>query len=192
MILVIEHHQNAQGQGRSRLPVLAIQAIYQSLVVESRYQNTTLRNPPNRHTANDKEGWIGDIQIDRLDGNPFEGVEVKSGIKITSDMVRALPEKFAGQTVERYYILSTSDPYIAKNEFDEVMQTVEQVRQSTGCQVIVNGLNHSLRYYLRLISDSKKFLLNYTEQIQTDQDVKDEHRELWAQILVNLDKLTSR
>ena len=72
------------------------------------------------------------------------------------------------------------------------MQTVEQVRQSTGCQVIVNGLNQSLRYYLRLISDTKKFLSNYTEQIQTDQDVKDEHRELWAQILVNLDKLTSR
>lgn len=188
---VIEHHQNAQGQGRSRLPVLAIQAIYQSLVVElSRYQNTTLRNPPNRHTANDKEGWIGDIQIDRLDGNPFEGVEVKSGIKITSDMVRALPAKFSGQAVERYYILSTSDPYIGKNEFDEVMQTVEQVRQSTGCQVIVNGLNQSLRYYLRLISDTKKFLSNYTEQIQTDQDVKDEHRELWAQILVELDSLT--
>lgn len=189
---VIEHHQKAQGQGRSRLPVLAIQAIYQCLVVElSRYQDTTLRNPPNRHTANDKEGWIGDIQIDRLDGTPFEGLEVKSGIKITADMVRALPEKFAGQAVERYYILSTSDPYIAKNEFDEVMQTVEQVRQSTGCQVIVNGLNQSLRYYLRLISDTNKFSINYTEQIQTDLDVKDEHREVWAQILANLDKFTS-
>jgi DNA (cytosine-5)-methyltransferase 1 len=72
-------------------------------------------------------------------------------------MVRALPAKFSGQAVERYYILSTSDPYITKNEVDEVMQTVEQVRQSTGCQVIVNGLNHSLQYYLRLISDTKKF-----------------------------------
>lgn len=186
---VIEHHQNAQGQGRSRLPVLAIQAIYQCLVVEiSRYKDTTLRNPPNRHTANDKEGWIGDIQIDRLDGTPFEGIEVKSGIKITSDIVRALPEKFADQAVDRYYILSTANPYIAKNELDEVMQTVEQVRQQTGCQVIVNGLNQSLRYYLRLVSDSNKFLTNYTEQIQTDLDVKDEHKELWAQILDRLAK----
>lgn len=189
---VMEHHQNAQGQGRSRLPVLAIQAIYQCLAVElSRYQSTALRNPPNRHTANDKEGWIGDIQIDRIDATPFEGVEVKSGIKITSDMVRALPAKFSGQAVERYYILSTSEPYIAKNEFDEVMQTVKIVRESTGCQVIVNGLNQSLRYYLRLISDTNKFLINYTEQIQTDQDVKDEHRELWVQILASLDKFSS-
>lgn len=186
---VVEHYQTAQGQGRSRLPVLAIQAIYQCLVVElSRYEYTTLRNPPNRHTANDKEGWIGDIQIDRLGGTPFEGVEVKLGIKITSDMVRALPDKFAGLAVDRYYILSTAEPYIAKNELDEVMQTVDKVRQQTGCQVIVNGLNQSLRYYLRLVSEPNKFLTNYTEQIQTDLDVKDDHRELWAQILDRLVK----
>lgn len=186
----IKHYQNAQGQGRSRLPVLAIQAVYQCLVVELlRYQDTLLRNPPNRHTANDKEGWIGDIQIDRLDGTPFEGVEVKSGIKITSDMVRALPKKFAGQAVDRYYILSTADPYIGKNELDEVMQAVEKVRQETGCQVIVNGLNQSLRYYLRLVSGPNNFLTNYTEQIQRDLDVKDEHRALWAQILAANEKV---
>lgn len=158
------------------------------MVELSRYEYTTLRNPPNRHTANDKEGWISDIQIDRLGGTPFEGVEVKSGIKITSDMVRALPDKFAGLAVDRYYILSTADPYIAKNELDEVMQTVDKVRQQTGCQVIVNGLNQSLRYYLRLVSEPNKFLTNYTEQIQTDLDVKDDHRELWAQILDRLVK----
>ena len=103
-------------------------------------------------------------------------------------MVRALPEKFSGQAVDRYYILSTANPYIAKNELDEVMQTVNKVRQQTGCQVIVNGLNQTLRYYLRLVSDSNKFLTNYTEQIQTDLDVKDKHKELWAQILDRLAK----
>ncbi len=126
------------------------------------------------------------MQVDRLNGTPFEGVEVKSAIRIHSDMVRSLPEKFAGQTVDRYYILSTAEPYIISNEVDEVMQIVEQVRQQTGCQVIVNGLNHSLRYYLRLISDPEQFLKYYTEQIATDLDVKDEHRQLWSEILANL------
>ena len=184
---VLKHHQQAQGHLRSRLPVLAIQAVYQCLVVELvRFANTTLRNPPNRHTANDKEGWIDDVQIDKLDGTAFEGVEVKSGIRITSDMVRSLPKKFAGQAVDRYYILSTAEPYIAKEQINEVMQTIEQVRQQTGCQIIVNGLNQSLRYYLRLVSDPNQFLRNYTEQIETDLDVKDEHKELWFQILAGL------
>lgn len=184
---VLMHHQQAQGHGRARLPVLAIQAIYQGLVVElSRYANTTLRNPPNRHTANDKEGWIGDVQIDRLDGTAFEGVEVKSGIRITSDMVRILPQKFAGQPVDRYYISSTVEPYIAKDQMDEVMQIVDQVREQTGCQVIVNGLNQSLRYYLRLLSNTDQFLKNYIEQIEVDLDVKNEHKELWFQILASL------
>jgi DNA (cytosine-5)-methyltransferase 1 len=185
---VITHYQQAKGHGRARLPVLAIQAIYQCLTVElSRYANTTLRNPPNRHTANDKEGWIGDVQIDRLDGSPFEGVEVKSDISITSDMVSSLPRKLAGQFVDRYYILSTAKQYIAKDQMEEVMQVVEQVRQQTGCQIIVNGLNHSLWYYLRLISDANQFLKNYTEQIETDSDVQNEHRKIWAQVLANLE-----
>lgn len=185
---VISHYEQAQGHGRSRLPVLAIQAIYQCLTVEvSRYADTTLRNPPNRHTANDKEGWIGDIQVDRLDSLPFEGVEVKSGISITSDMVSILSRKFAGRSIDRYYILSTAKQYIAKDQMEEVRQAVDRVHQETGCQVIVNGLNQSLWYYLRLISDVNQFLRNYTEQIERDIDVQNEHRKLWMQILANLE-----
>lgn len=181
---VIEHHQKARGNGRARLPVLAIQGVYKCLITElARYQFKILRNPPNRHTANDKDGWIGDVQIDRLDETPFEGVEVKSERKITSGMVSILPDKFAGYAVDRYYILSTAEPYISAEQKDEVMQIVERVRQQTGCQVIVNGLNQSLRYYLRLVSEPNQFLKNYTEQIQNDLDVKDEHRKLWVEIL---------
>lgn len=185
--LVIEHHKKARGNGRARLPVMAIQAIYICLINElTRYQGMTLRNPPNRHTANDKEGWIGDIQVDRLNGTPFEGVEVKSDRKITSDMISILPNKFTGYILERYYILSTADPYINENEKDEILEIVEQVRQNTGCEVIVNGLNHSLRYYLRLLQEPSQFLKHYTEQIHQDLDVKDEHRRLWTNILKNI------
>lgn len=86
----------------------------------------------------------------------------------------------SGRNFEKPY------PYTLNNELNEVMQTVKQIRQHTGCQVIVNGLNQSLRYYLRLVSAPNKFLTNYTEQVQTDLDVKDEHRQLWAQILDRL------
>ncbi len=181
---VLEHHQKAQGNGRARLPVLAIQAIYQCLVNElTRFKDTALRTPLNRHTGNDKEGWIGDIRSDRNDGTPFEAVEVKAGKRIKSDMVWALPAKFRGQAVDRYYILSNETKYIAEDEQNEVNTAIEQVRLQTGCQVIANGLNRSLWYYLRMIENTDLFLKFYTEQVQNDQDTKVEHRELWTTIL---------
>lgn len=184
---VLEHYSKAKGNGRARIPVLAIQAIYQCLVTElSRFKGTILRNPPNRHTGNDKKGWIGDIQVDRAEETPFEAVEVKSGQQITSGMVRALPAKFRGEVVNRYYILSTEAEYIAKEEQDEVNEAVREVRQQTGCQVIVNGLNRSLWYYLRMIENTDLFLAYYTQQVQDDKDTKDEHKELWATILARI------
>lgn len=184
---VLEHYSKAKGNGRARIPVLAIQAIYQCLVDElSRFKGTKLRNPPNRHTGNDKKGWIGDIQVDRAEETPFEAVEVKFGQQITSGMVRALPAKFRGEVVNRYYILSTEAEYIAKEEQDEVNEAVREVRQQTGCQVIVNGLNRSLWYYLRMIENTDLFLAYYTQQVQDDKDTKDEHKELWATILARI------
>lgn len=183
------HQESARGNGRACLPVLAIQAIYQCLVQElTRYTliKAELRNPPNRHTGNDKKGWIGDIQVDYSDGTPFEAVEVKSEKQVTTAMVNDLSRKFAGSTIDRYYILSTSQTYIAEDERESVEQAVIQMHQKTGCQIIVNGLHRSLWYYLRLLADTNEFLVHYTEQIQTDKDVKAEHREAWSEILLGL------
>lgn len=185
---VIQHYQISRGNGRSRLPVLAIQAIYQCLMPEvARFEGKELRHPPNRHTANDKEGWIGDIQVDRLsDGTPFEGVEVKAGRQITNYMVRALPRKFQGASVDRYYILSTEEFYIASENIAKVDLAVKETRQATGCQIIVNGLNRSLWYYLRMLSNPNAFIDYYTELVRTDPDVKSDHRMIWSDILNEL------
>ncbi|MCX6021546.1 MAG: hypothetical protein NTZ05_07415 [Chloroflexi bacterium] len=145
----------------------------------ARFQGKVLRNPPNRHTANDKEGWIGDIQIDNADGSPFEGVEVKSGIKITPELVSVLHDKFRGQAVSRYYILSTENPYIVAGRESSVDAAVNDIRERTGCQVIANGLMRSLWYYLRLIEDPEEFLRHYTEQLDSDRDVAQEHVDTW-------------
>lgn len=177
-----EHYRAANGKGKARLPVLAIQAIYQSLVPEiQRYRDAELL-PVNRHTANDKGGWIGDIQINRV-GRPFEGIEVKSGKKITAQMVLDLPNKFRGQAIDRYYLLSTEDEYVAKSDVKDIQQAIVTVRQGTGCQVIVNGLLRSLWYYLRVISDPSQFISHYSEQLVTDADVNAEHRALWNRML---------
>ncbi len=189
---VIRHHALVKGHGKSRLPVLAIQAVYQCLVLElARFTSVgaRLRNPPNRHTANDKKGFIGDVQVDLPDETPFEGVEVKSGKKTYKAMVGDLPGKFQGAPVNRYYMLSTATEYIADNSREEIENTIKRVRQQTGCQIIVNGLYPSLRYYLRLISDTGNFLNNYTKQIETDKDVKAPHKIVWLDVLTELSSL---
>jgi DNA (cytosine-5)-methyltransferase 1 len=181
---VSTHCRDAKGNGRARLPVLAIQAVYRCLVPQlERYKETKHRNPANRHTGNDKMGWVGDVQVDRLDDTPFEAVEVKAEKPITADMIRALPGKFRGQAVNRYYVLSTSVPFLAKGEQDEVRSVVNEVREQTGCEVIVNGWGRSLWYYLRMIDDPNLFLEYYTEQLESDMDVQPTHRKLWAEIL---------
>lgn len=186
---IVRHHDLARGQGKSRLPVLAIQAVYQCLVAElARYTTVAaeLRDPPNRHTANDKKGFIGDVQVDLPNGAPFEGVEVESGKKTDIAMVGDLPGKFKGIPVNRYYVLSTATEYIAEDEREDIEMTVDQVRRKTGCQIIVNGLYPSLQYYLRLVSDIGQFLTNYTKQVETDEDVKAPHKTIWLDILTEL------
>lgn len=184
---VLRHYATARGNGRARIPVLAIQAVYLCLVPQlSRFKEAVLRDPPNRHTGNDKDGWIGDVQVDNLEEIPFEGVEVKSERKINTDMVRGLPEKFQGYPVSRYYILSTETEYLEKAEEQEIQQMVKDVRERTGCEVIVNGFHRSLSYYLRMLEDTNLFVQHYTRQVQMDPDMKDEHRGLWAGILDEL------
>lgn len=177
---VLRHYAKAVGKGKSRLPVLAIHAAYHCLVQEmGRYGGKTLR-PVNRHTSNDKQGWVGDVQVDDAAGMPFEAVEVKSGQTISATMVA---DKKRHHQVKRYYVLSTEAVYIKREQEKDVKAAVADVRAETGCEVIVNGLPRSLWYYLRLLSDPDCFLTQYTKEVQLDQDIQDGHRGLWAEIL---------
>ncbi len=177
------HFSESSGHGKSRLPVLAIQAIYECITEElKRYDGKTLVNIA-RHTANDKKGSIGDIQINHSNEEPFEGIEVKSGKQITVDMIKSIPTKLQGYAVDRYYLLSTDEVYIDPTEKAEVMKAVDEIRSETGYEIIPNGLIKTLWYYLRLISDKDSFIQRYTRLLQEDKDVREPQKKLWSQIL---------
>lgn len=183
MAVLTKHFAMSKGQGKSRLPVLALYAIYEQLVRElDRYRGVTLL-PLERHTTADlRSGSIGDIQLDR-DGEPFEGVEVKSGISITADMIWELPRKFNGRQVSRYYILSTADSYIKEEDWESVRAAVKGTQEVTGTQIIPNGLIRTIWYYLRLLSDPSNILRRYAELLDSDPDVRMEMKEVWNQII---------
>lgn len=174
--------------GASRLPVLAVYSAYEVFMETGRYQGKTL-SPLKSHTTSDiKSGGIGDIEVLDETGNFFEAVEIKHNIPISPTLVRDASQKFASTSVSRYYLLTTAEPDV--NDRDAVNRLVQQIYTQHGCEVIVNGILPTLKYYLRLLSNPKLFLDCYTENLRADfqmnTDIKEVHVRYWADLLSNL------
>lgn len=170
------------AEGASRLPVLALYAAYQCLVNETkRFEGKTLWPIESHTSADTRSGRIGDIDIVDEKERAFEAVEVKHGIAITAQLVKDAFEKFKTTQVSRYYLLSTAN--IDASQADEINKEVDRIKNIHGCHVIANGLTNSLKYYLRLLSDTSEFIENYVNLIETDTALKFEHKTEWNNII---------
>lgn len=170
------------AEGAARLPVLALYAIYQCLITElKRFDGKNLL-PLESHTSADaRSGRIGDIDINDEKDESFEAVEVKHGIPITLQLVKDAFEKFQTTQVKRYYLLSTSD--LNETEREKIEKEIERIKTIHGCHVIVNGLIHSLKYYLRLLNNTSEFISNYVNLLEQDSSLKFEHKRKWNDIV---------
>lgn len=185
---ILHAHFNSKynSEGASRLPVLAIYAIYQCLMKEAkRFENKKLLPIENHTSADTRSGRIGDIEIIDENDRSFEAVEVKHGITITLQLVQDAYAKFQTTPVNRYYILSTAS-YPQKEELDKILIEVQRVKNIHGCQLIVNGIMPSLKYYLRLLDNTYEFVENYVKLIETDTSLKFEHKEKWNRLISEL------
>jgi DNA (cytosine-5)-methyltransferase 1 len=177
--------------GTARLPVLALYATYQCLLQEvGRYRTKELYTLENHTAADSKSGKLGDIEIayknDVGDLLSFEAVEVKFGIAITLEIVKIAYEKIRNSSVERYYILSTSD--VKQDEWLDIDEFITEVRAEHGCEIIANGVASSLRYYLRLLNNVGAFLDNYATNLENDTAIKQEHCQAWNEIIATTPK----
>lgn len=187
IIAVLRQHFNFtyKSRGASRLPVLAFYAIYQNLIKEvKRFEGKKLLPLEKHNSADAQSGRLGDIDIADENGNTFEAVEVKHEIPVSADIVERARDKILPSGVSRYYILSTSE--IKDSDKDRIDEIVNQVKNSHGCQIVVNGIIPSLKYYLRLLENPSSFILNYVELLNTDETVKFEHKEMWNKIIAQL------
>lgn len=184
IIQVLELHFNYRYscQGASRLPVLAIYAAYQCMVREIfRFRDKVLC-PLEAHTSADSQsGQIGDIQVNHGDGSAFEGVEVKHQIPIDVETVRHAYSKFMVYRTDRYYLLTTADMDAA--DWESINREIRQIRRNHGCQVIVNGVYSSLRYYLRMLDDTALFIEYYVSLLERDKSIKYPHLVAWNEII---------
>ncbi len=171
--------------GASRLPVLAVYSAYELLMVIERYEGKTLLPLKSHTTADSKSGGIGDIEVLNNNGDFFEAVEIKHNIPISQGIIQVAYEKFVQTPVSRYYLLTTAEPNVKdKNSVDDL---VSEIHTHHGCEVIVNGIIPSLKYYLRLLSNPKLFIERYSENLQLDYnqntDIKEIHLRYWEDLL---------
>ncbi|MFC0820467.1 hypothetical protein [Moraxella marmotae] len=171
-----EHFEfNYQTHGGAKLPVIAFYAIYQVLINElSRFKDCQLA-PLSSHTASDRTSKSGgDIEIFK-NGQLFEALEIKLNKAPDSHMVRIAYDKINKFGISRYYILSGLP--IVQSEANQVNELINQIQNEHGCQLIINGLYPSLKYYLRLISDPNLFLNGYINLVEQDKELQIIHKE---------------
>ena len=174
------------AKGASRLPVLALHAIYGVMAPQlRRYEGTTVQ-PLKEHSAADSQtGSIGDIEVRRdKSGEVFEAVEVKHSLPITEAVATDVQRKVMDKMVARYYILTTHQNCEPEDRARRVIYNIQAVYD---CQVIVNGVIPTIRYYLRLLDDPSAVFPAYVELLQNDNAIAHEHRTGWNKVVTGTD-----
>ena len=180
MELLHRHFSTPYQKNAPRLPQVAVYAIYQCLMRDvDRYSDFELRPLERMRTANRKSGSVGDIDVWK-DGQPVEAVEVKYEIPIGPAHVTEAIQKVRVEAVERYFILSTAEP--RKEDISEINRLKEEFRKSNGCEIIVNGVYGTIKYYLRLLSTTNEFINAYIDLLSKDEDLNYEHKVAWNAI----------
>jgi DNA (cytosine-5)-methyltransferase 1 len=174
-------HDYKASKGASRLPVLALYAIYLVLVDQlERFKNKELKKLEEHSAADSQTGAIGDIEV-VIAGTKevFEAIEVKHDIAITERIIQDAASKIMDKSVDRYYILTTHQ--ICEPNL-ELAKKISSIKSLYNCQLIVNGVIPSIKYYLRLMSEPNLIFPKYIDLLAHDKAIKHEHREVWNKL----------
>jgi len=171
--------------GAARLPVVVIYAVYNLLMSDvKKYDGKTLA-PLESHTSPDfRSKALGDIEVKNPDGSCFEAIEIKHNKPITADMIGIAFRKIKPTSISRYYILTTNEPNF--DNYDAVARGIERYKRLHPCEVVVNGVIPSLKYYMRLVSHPQRFVDEYTRWLEFEYKrasaIKKEHLRVWQEI----------
>ena len=173
----LARHFNSGVQGSSRLPVLAIHAIMSVLVGErGKYDGCSIANLESHTSADAKSGLIGDIHILDRDGNFVEAFEIKHDVRITEALIQDCFVKYRNTSVRRFYILTTHESGGSGSGFEDMVARLTTLH---GCQLIVNGVEQTVKYFLRIIADTQRFIDAYVSHLESDRSVSYELKMKW-------------
>lgn len=171
--------------GGSKLPVLAFYAIFQSIIKEVSRYNKCYLGTMGSHTASDLTSKSsGDIEIYDSQNNLIESIEIKHDKAIDITIVRIAIEKIYKFNPKRYCIFSFAN--INNDDFEEITNEIRTVELNQGCQIIVNGIMPTIKYYLRLISSLPDFIDNYRKLVESDTELQKIHKEKLIELFSDL------
>lgn len=169
------------SRGASILPVIALYSIYEILMNElNRFHDKKLHELGSHNSSDKSSKEAGDIVVVNNNDEMYEVVEVKYEIPIDPIMVMDCYKKIKSTNIQRYYILSTDDNPI---DSEKINNEIEKIRKEHGCQIIINGVFPTLKYYLRLIKNPDEFLVKYINNLENDIEINYEHKKAWNNII---------
>lgn len=173
------------SRGASILPVIAFYSIYQCMIKHfDRFKDKRLDILSSHNSCDKSSKETGDIVVrNNEDNSIYEVLEIKFDICPNKLMVQDAYDKFKEMgSVQRYYILSTKkiNTDTEKNNID---MFIKKVYSEHGCQIIINGIFDTLKYYLRLLANTDEFLKYYTSNLQENTELDFEHKIAWNRIV---------
>lgn len=177
----LSEHFSSGIQGTARLPVLAIHAIMSILVEErGKYEGCLIASLESHTSADSRSGHIGDVHIVDEHGRFIEVFEVKHDIAISERLITDCFSKYRHAPVRRFYILTTHKSGYEPGSYGELIERLTTVH---GCQLIVNGVEPTIKYFLRIVSDTRQFVDEYVSHLESDPAVSYELKMKWNSIV---------
>jgi len=125
-----------------------------------------------------KIAFVNDVTFEHIDA------DIKHDIVITKRHITDAYEKFKIYNTDRYYLLTTANMQDA--DWDGINTEIMRISQIHGCQVIVNGIYDTLKYYLRLLVNPALFIECYVELIKSDETIKFQHKTMWNDLIAGI------
>ena len=159
---LVGEHFRSDPRGLSLLPTLVIYSLYECLIEE----NVRLRGKQLSIGDTISESGYGPIEdaiIIEDSGKLFEVIVVRNQKTITSQVVTNAFHKFWSTQSRQHYFLTTSEPHFRPGEHAKLQDLVHRLETEHNCEIIIDGVLDTLKYYLRVLDDPAHFWQRYLD-----------------------------
>ena len=186
LLQLVGEEFRVDSDGESLLPIIAVYSLYQCLAGETtRLKNKRLvARYTNKHW---QENPIGVIEVIGDNGEPIEILVVRNRETITRQMIQRTLSKSRRSPIRRYYFLTTAEPLVKQLEQENVQDVVQKMQAKYNCEIFIDGVLPTLKYYLRAISIPTLFWQKYCDNQKlvplSALDPKKTHLKRWKSLM---------
>ena len=173
-----------KSSGGAKLPVIMVYSCMKLICDQiKRYDGCKLNKLGSHLSADSKSKASGDLEIFK-DNILFESYEIKFDVEVTNHMIgNRIKDKILRHNPTRYFVLSSK---VSKTDRNKINKSIEKIRTSHGCQIIIDDPLKLISRYLRVLNKLDDFVDLFSEMIIKDKELKLVHKKAWQKIYNNL------